>query len=85
MISIKHLFSKHDYCRIQVQTLCVAENANSIPRGVVSQDGDEDGEAGEGGEPLGDLDVVLALREQAAPARCGRLDAMPRKLSANSA
>jgi hypothetical protein len=27
---------------------------------VVSQDSDEDGEAGEGGEPPGDLDVVLA-------------------------
>jgi len=42
---------------------------------VVAQDGDEDGETGIVGEPPGDVDVVLARREDVALAWRRRLDA----------
>src|SRR5512142_1623992 len=42
---------------------------------VVAQDGNEDRETGEGREPPGDFDIVLARREEAPPGGSRRLDA----------
>ena len=42
---------------------------------VVAEDGNKDCKAGEGREPPGNFDIVLARRQEAAPGRRGRLDA----------
>ena len=48
---------------------------DAFTKEIIPYHGYKDGKAGEDRKPPGDLDVVLACRKQAAPARGRRLDA----------
>jgi len=48
---------------------------DALTEEVIAEDGDQNGQAGIKGEPPGDIDIVLAGRQDISPTGYGRLNA----------